>query len=36
VTNQAYFTGDRSHWVLFDVMVGERAAPHVLPADPRS
>lgn len=31
VTNQAYFTGDASHWVLFDVEAKDRAAPHFMP-----
>ena len=32
VTNQAYFTGDSSHWAVFDVQVNERAERHFLPS----
>ncbi len=32
VTNDAYFSGDPSHFVLFDVFAGERGLPHFLPA----
>jgi sugar lactone lactonase YvrE len=31
VTNDAYFSGDPSHWVLFDVFAGERGMRHFLP-----
>ncbi len=32
VTNDAYFSGNPSHFVLFDVFAGERGMPHVLPS----
>jgi sugar lactone lactonase YvrE len=31
VTNQAYFSGDSSHWVIFDVQAGERGMPVFTP-----
>jgi sugar lactone lactonase YvrE len=31
VTNDAYFSGDQSHWVLFDVWAGEPGAPVYVP-----
>jgi sugar lactone lactonase YvrE len=31
VTNQAYFTADASHWVVFDVLAGERGMPLYVP-----
>jgi sugar lactone lactonase YvrE len=34
VTNDAYFSGDRSHQVLFDVAAGETGAPVFVPPDP--
>ena len=33
VTNDAYFSGDRSHQVLFDVAAGETGAPVFVPPD---
>jgi len=32
VTNQAYFTGDSSHWAVFDVAAGERGVSTYVPA----
>jgi hypothetical protein len=34
VTNDAYFSGDRSHQVLFDVAAGEPGARPFVPAEP--
>jgi sugar lactone lactonase YvrE len=31
VTNDAYFSGDQTHWVLFDVFAGEPGAPVYVP-----
>jgi sugar lactone lactonase YvrE len=31
VTNDAYFSGDQTHWVLFDVFAGEQGAPVYVP-----
>jgi sugar lactone lactonase YvrE len=31
VTNDAYFSGDQTHWVLFDVYAGEQGAPVYVP-----
>jgi sugar lactone lactonase YvrE len=31
VTNDAYFSGDQTHWVLFDVWAGEPGAPVYVP-----
>jgi sugar lactone lactonase YvrE len=35
VTNDAYFSGDQSHFVLFDVFAGEQGAPVFVPPIPR-
>lgn len=35
VTNEATFTGDQAHMVLFDVYAGERGAPIYIPPAPR-
>jgi sugar lactone lactonase YvrE len=34
VTNDAYFSGDASHWALFDVYAGEPGAPIYVPPTP--
>jgi hypothetical protein len=31
VTNDAYFSGDETHWVLYDVWAGEPGAPVYVP-----
>jgi hypothetical protein len=31
VTNDAYFTGTQSHWVIFDVFAGEQGEPIYVP-----
>ena len=31
VTNDAYFSGDETHWVIYDVYAGEPGAPVYVP-----